>query len=252
VSGLGKILLALTALGLFAPLVLKGIGHSWAGEPWYRAERGPTGLAPDPATTREAVVQVYAAPTFGWRGVFAVHTWIAVKPADASSYTRWDVVGWGGGRVVRRNYAGPDSKWYGKTPEVLLDLRGERAGDLILQIEAAVAGYPWAERYTTFPGPNSNTFTAHVARSVPGLALDLPPTAIGKDYRPLSAPIGPAPSGGGVQVNLLGLAGVIVAPEEGVELNVLGLGLGLDIADPALRVPGYGRIGRDLSVLHLR
>jgi hypothetical protein len=29
---------------------------------------------------RDAVVQVYASRTFGWRGAFADHTWIAVKP----------------------------------------------------------------------------------------------------------------------------------------------------------------------------
>lgn len=113
---------------------------------------------------------------------------------------------------------------------------------MIPAIEAAVEAYPYADRYRAYPGPNSNTFLAHVARSVPELALDLPPTAIGKDYRPLSALVGSAPSGRGVQVNILGLAGLILSPEEGVELNVLGLGLGLDLLDPALRLPGIGRI----------
>jgi hypothetical protein len=42
---------------------------------------------------------------------------------------------------------------------------------------------------------------------------------------------------------LLGLLGVIVAPKEGLEFNVLGLSLGVDVAEPALRLPGLGRIG---------
>jgi hypothetical protein len=32
-----------------------------AGVPWYEARCDPTGLAPDPVTTQEAVIQVYAA-----------------------------------------------------------------------------------------------------------------------------------------------------------------------------------------------
>ena len=236
-------LIWVVAIGLTLPLAVRGIGHSWAHVPWYQADRSATGLAPDPASTPEAIVQVYGAPTFGWCGVFAVHTWIVVKPENAERYTRWEVVGWGGGNVVRRNRSGPDDRWYGKTPILLGEQRGAAAADLIPAIEEAVQSYPYADRYRAFPGPNSNTFLAHVARSVPGLALDLPPTAIGKDYRPLDAPFGSAPSGRGLQVNLLGLAGIILSPEEGIEVNVLGLGLGLDLADPALRLPGVGRVG---------
>lgn len=242
-SVVAKVALAVAAMAVVAPLLFNGASRSWAGVPWHRADRGPTGLAPDPAETPEAVIQVYAAHTFGWRGVFAVHTWIAVKPEGAGDYTRWDVVGWGGGRVVRRNYDGADHKWFGSAPRVLLDIRGPRAAALIPAIDAAVASYPWAETYRSFPGPNSNTFIAHVARSVPELGLDLPANAIGKDFRAITAPIGRAPSGGGVQVSLLGLAGLIVAPEEGVEVNLLGLSFGIDLAEPALRLPGVGRIG---------
>jgi len=53
------------------------------------AQRQPRAgrLAPDPATTPEAVVQVYGARTWGWKGIFGVHTWVAVKPTDARSWT---------------------------------------------------------------------------------------------------------------------------------------------------------------------
>lgn len=240
---LANLSIGIAVAGLVAPVLIKSAGHSWAQVPWYEASREPTGLAPSTAAEPRAVVQVYAAPTFGWRGVVAVHTWIVTRPEGGDSYTRWDVVGWGGGRVVRRNYAAPDAMWYGQRPRLLLDRRGAVAGALIPRIEAAVASYPFADRYRSYPGPNSNTFTAHVARSVPELGLDLPPTAIGKDYRELAEAVGRAPSGGGVQLSLFGLAGLIVAPEEGVELNILGLSLGLDLARPALRLPAVGRIG---------
>src|SRR2546422_3429554 len=61
---------------------------------WWELERGPSGQAPDPAGTPEPVVQVYAARAVSWRGVFAVHTWIAVKPSGAASWTRYEVIGW--------------------------------------------------------------------------------------------------------------------------------------------------------------
>ncbi len=63
------------------------------GGEWWRARRDPSGQAPDPAQAREAVVQVYAARAVGWRSALAVHTWIAVKRRDATSYTRYEVIG---------------------------------------------------------------------------------------------------------------------------------------------------------------
>ena len=59
--------------------------------------RDPTGLspAPDPATTQEAVIQVIAAPAAPWRGVFSVHTRIAVKPTGAPRFTHYEVFGFG-------------------------------------------------------------------------------------------------------------------------------------------------------------
>src|SRR3954465_15283736 len=55
------------------------------------------GLAPDPAKTSEAVVQVYGARSMGVKGIFGVHTWIAVKPSDTPSWTVYEIIGWGGG-----------------------------------------------------------------------------------------------------------------------------------------------------------
>ena len=238
-----KILSILIAAVFLVPLAIGVATHASSPVPWYQASMAATGLAPDPATTPEAVVQVYAAKAFGWRGAFSVHTWIVVKPEGASRFKRFDVVGWGGAHVVRENYAAPDGLWYGGRPELLLDRRGEDAAPLVREIEAAVAAYPFAGTYHIWPGPNSNTFTAYVARNVPGLRLDLPANAIGKDYLPLTSPIARAPSRTGFQLSLLGLLGLLVAADEGIEVNVLGLSAGIDLLRPALRVPGLGRIG---------
>src|SRR5512134_1943034 len=125
------------------PIAISIATHTPAAATWQTASRAPTGLAPDPALVREPVVQVYAARTFGWRGAFGVHSWIAVKRADADTYTRYDVVFWGGPPHVRRNYAGPDALWFGSRPDVLVDRRGEGVEALIDQIEAAVQRYPF-------------------------------------------------------------------------------------------------------------
>jgi len=212
---------------------------------FWELERGPSGQAPDPATTREAVIQVYAARTVGWRGFFAVHTWLSLKLRDADTYTRYEVIGWGvdrGAPALRVNRSGADNYWFGDRPERLVDLRGEAADALIARVEAAVASYPYPTSYRTWPGPNSNTFTAWVGRSVPELRLKLPPTAIGKDFLPGSV-AATTPSGTGVQLSLFGLTGVAVGWEEGIEVNLLTLNFGVELKHPALKLPMVGRIG---------
>jgi Protein of unknown function (DUF3750) len=212
---------------------------------FWELERGPSGQAPDPATTREAVIQVYAARTVGWRGFFAVHTWIAVKPRNAESYTRYEVIGWGverGAPAVRVNRSGADNYWFGDRPELLVDVRGDAAEPLVARVEAAVASYPYPASYRTWPGPNSNTFTAWVGRNVPELRLKLPSTAIGKDFLPGSV-ADTTPSGTGVQLSLFGLTGLAVGWEEGIEVNLLTLNFGLEVKPPALKLPMIGRIG---------
>jgi len=230
---------------LLLPIAVSIATHTPAANPWYAASREATGLAPDPTTVREPVIQVYTARTFGWRGSVAVHSWIVLKRAGAAALTRYDVVGWHGAPVVRENYAAADALWYGNRPQLLVDQRGDRVEALIDRVEAAVRSYPFADTYRTWPGPNSNTFIAHIGRSVPELRLDLPANAIGKDYLPLSSALATAPSGTGVQASLLGALGVLLAAEEGVEINLLGLSLGFDVARPALRLPGLGRVGLD-------
>ncbi len=69
-----------------------------------------------------------------------------------------------------------------------MDRRGKGVDGLITRVQAAVESYPYAASYRTWPGPNSNTFTAYLGRAVPELRLDLPATAIGKDFIPGGRP----------------------------------------------------------------
>jgi hypothetical protein len=237
-------LAATVGLLLLGPLGVLASGTVDLDTPWYARSSQSTGLAPDPAAAREAVVQVYGARAVRWRGAFAIHPWIAVKRAGAESYTTYQVVGWramrGGDAIVVTEGAVPDRHWYGAAPQLLREHRGPQAQALIDRIEAAVQRYPWPRTYRAWPGPNSNTFVAWVAREVPELGLDLPAHAIGKDWLGPSTFVAPAPSGTGWQLSAWGLAGVTLARDEGLELQLLGLGFGVDVQDARLRLPGVG------------
>ena len=137
---------SLAALGVSAVLLLS-VGLSLANDPrpvepgearsWRTAARHSAGIAPDPVRHADtAIVQVYAAATYGWRGYFAVHPWIIYKRAGDTAYTRYDVIGWGSRPVVRRNHAVPDGLWFGATPSVLVDHRGEGVEAMIDAIAA--------------------------------------------------------------------------------------------------------------------
>ncbi|WP_428775445.1 DUF3750 domain-containing protein, partial [Vibrio sp.] len=78
--------------------------------------------------------------------------------------------------------ATPDRYWYGAKPEKVLSIKGDKAQQLIPKIVTAATRYPWADEYTLFPGPNSNTFPAWIGIQVPELELQLPFRAIGSGY----------------------------------------------------------------------
>jgi len=212
---------------------------------WRTASREPAGLAPDPATTPEAVVQVYSARAVSWRGWFGVHTWISVKRSNAPEFTVHEVMGWylrrTGSVVVARNRT-PDGYWFGSKPELLADVRGPGVDELIDRIDAAAMEYPYPKKYRVWPGPNSNTFVAFVMRRVPELRVDLPPTAIGKDYLGWKS-VGRTPSGTGGQVSLFGALGIAAGVEEGLEVNLLGLNFGVDPKSLSVKLPIVGRVG---------
>ena len=143
--------------------------------------------------------------------------------------------------VIQRDI--PDRLWYDAVPELLVDVRGEGVDELIKKIDKAAKTYPYRNTYSVWPGPNSNTFIAWIGRIVPELRLDLPPTAIGKDWLGKTNFFSSSPSGTGYQFSVLGLFGILIGVEEGLEINILGLNFGIDVFDMSLRVPGIGRLG---------
>lgn len=220
----------------------------WAAEQshWSAARWDSAGLAPAPAQHPEPIIQFYAARSWGWRGIFGVHSWVVFKPRGAAAYTRYEVLGWGVGpgvAAVRQSQRAPDGYWAGSRPEVIADRRGEGVDALIRRLQDAIRAYPFADAYVLWPGPNSNTFTAYLGRAMPELHVTLPPTAIGKDYLPPGDFAALTPGGSGAQISILGLLGISLGLREGVEINLLGLVVGLDLINPALKLPGIGRVG---------
>ncbi len=237
------ILILLVFFGSLATHALWWVMRDDLNVDWARADWSSARLLPKPADAPEAMVHVYAARTGRWRGIFPHHSWIVVKEKGGARYTRYDKVGWGS--PVRTDAWPADARWYGHAPELVLAVEGEAAERLIPRIRAAVASYQYRSYgdYRAWPGPNSNTFVAHVMHEVPELGAALPPTAIGKDW-PLGGEwFGLTPSRTGVRLSFAGLAGVAIGWIEGIEVNFLGLVAGLDIRRPALKLPGWGRIG---------
>lgn len=81
------------------------------------------------------------------------------------------------------------------------------------------------------------------SRRARDLAIQLPSNAIGEDFLPGGGLFAAAPSGSGFQLSLYGLFGILLAAREGLEVNLLGLSLGVDPVRPALKLPALGRLG---------
>jgi len=159
---------------------------SCSNSDWRTASREPAGIAADPTVFKDAIIEFYAADAFSWRGIFALHTWIAITEKNARQYTIYEVIGWrvrsGNPALISYKTTTPDKFWYGAKPEKVLHITGTKAEQLIPKMITAIEEYPWADEYTLFPGPNSNTFPAWVGLQVPELQLDLPFRAIGSGY----------------------------------------------------------------------
>ncbi len=209
---------------------------------WRDADWSASGVLPEARSGGEPVIHVMAARTGGYKGIVSVHSWLIIKRPGASEYDRYDVVGWG--QPVRHNGYPPDGRWYSNAPEIVHTVRGNAAAQAIPKLEAAIRSYRWSKRgdYKIWPGPNSNSFVASVLAQVPELGARMPPTAIGRDFPVDGKWIGRGPAGGW-RLTLNGFAGVTFGAVEGLEMHLMGLVAGVDVARPALLLPGFGRLG---------
>ncbi len=219
-----------------------------------RVVMSSSGLLPDPESDPEARVVVFSAPMSGRRGQFLTHNWIVFKRENATAWSRYEVLGfasrdseglpngaWLGNRPTLNRYV-PDGLWFGRRPTIVAEAQGAAAAAIIGKIEQTIREYEETfGRYRFWPGPNSNTFIAALLRAVPELRASLPPSAIGKDYKP-GVYLGPTDSQTGMEATIWGMFGFKIGWIEGFELNLFSFVAGLDFRHPALKVPGFGRI----------
>ena len=211
--------------------VLVGVGAYGAsmGSDWRTASREPVGLAPDPADVDEAMVQVYGARTVGAKGLFGVHTWVAVKPTGAPAWTVYEVIGWRlrwSDSVVVGTQRQPDRRWFGAEPELYAERRGMGVDAMIVRIEQAVRSYPPRRRVPRVARPEFNTFTAWISRArCRSSSSTCRPRPSARTIWAVRS--SPPPSGSGVQLSLGGLLGVAVSAVDGLEINLLGLNFGI-------------------------
>ncbi len=158
---------------------------AWLGTKLLQVEPIGPAVAPEPADYAPSVVQIYGADVWGFRGHFAIHTWVAIKEDNASTYTLYQVVSWGlrrTGSAVSISQGRPNRYWFRSPPQLLFEAKGDTAAEMIPAIKRAVADYPYEAEYVMWPGPNSNSFVQWIVSNVPGIDAELPAKAIGKNW----------------------------------------------------------------------
>ncbi|MEO3387879.1 DUF3750 domain-containing protein [Mesorhizobium sp. CAU 1741] len=210
---------------------------------WSSAEWGTSGVLPSALEPGEPAIHVMAARTGGLKGALSVHSWLVIRKSGADTYDRYDKVGWGS--PIRHNGYAADAFWYSNLPYVVHSVTGDQAARLIPHVEAAIAGYPYATNgsYRIWPGPNSNSFVAHVLNEVPELGATLPPNAIGRDFAPGIASLRLSPDWRDLHATLGGFLGFAAGARSGFEVHFLGLVAGIDVMHPAIKIPALGRVG---------
>ncbi|WP_220748320.1 MULTISPECIES: DUF3750 domain-containing protein [Jannaschia] len=208
---------------------------------WRSADWGSSGLLPPAADVPEAALYVMAARTGGTKGAVSVHSWVVFKGSGDANWTRAEVVGWG--QPVRINAYAADARWYSNDPYVIGRVSGPLVDSLLPDLRRVIDTYPWGERgdYVIWPGPNSNTFVAHILRQLPEIGLTLPPHAVGRAWTGPGA-TAVVDGGGDVHFGYSGMVGLSVGPRTGFEVHLLGQSFGVDVLRPALKLPGIGRV----------
>ena len=178
-----------------------------------------------------------------WYTRFARHSWIDVNAGDGAGWTRIEIISPHSGigvDPISAEVATDDLRWSDRRVRVRGILRGAEAERVIPDLLARAHDYP-DDHYRAVPGPNSNTFIADLVAGTPGLRTTMHADAVGKDYlAPLGVGVTPSKTGGRFDTPVLGIA---LALQEGVELHLIGLQLGVGIWPPRISIPFLPEIG---------
>ena len=207
---------------------------------WRTAGRPESyGQAPVATMHAEAIVQVYASRTFGWRGAFADPPWLAAKPAApiANALRSHGLEPARGRRRSSSRRRAPDAEWYGSTPRVIRDVRGADDEDCHRRAARRRGVVRLCRHLPRSPGPNSKPSSRIWPRDSRAPA---PEPAVDRHRQGLPAGRTLPRRAKRHRMQLSWRAGR-AAGDEGFELNVLGLVTGVDLRDPALRSPASAR-----------
>lgn len=200
----------------------------------------PSELQPlDPATPIVAIKssQLPASNPF-WKS-FAHHCWVDLRRPNSATWERIESGGYIG--ILHSDLPAEEASLDHRFGERTIRLLGYATGDdalaAIAHIDATLHALSplYADCYTMWPGPNSNTFVRELCAGAPGLSFVFDPNAVGKDYAGLVS-LGTTASGTGLRLDTP-ILGAAIALREGVELHLLQLTLGISLDPPGLSLP---------------
>jgi len=178
-----------------------------------------------------------------WYARFATHGWIDVRDAESGAWTRIEISSPHSGVQVNEiapESAVSDTRWRNRRVRVRGVLRGDEARDATEALLESAAAYG-DEGYRAIPGPNSNSFVAELTSAAPDLRTTMHHNAVGKDYlTPVAFARTPSKTGVRLDTAWLGFA---LGLQEGVELHLAGLQLGIGIWPPRIEIPFLPEIG---------
>ncbi len=202
----------------------------------------PAAAAPHVSVPDGLVVQLRYAPLPSLLRRIAVHYWFNVWDLEAGRWRRWEIwqrreaggTAWG---HLHRDLLHPDREVGGGPICHAAEWSGAEA-EALASVLCRPEEYPFRDLYRYWPGPNSNTYVAWALRRA-GIAVDLDPRAVGKDYLGLAG-AARCVTGRGFQVETP-LLGARLGSVEGVELHLFGLTFGVGVRPAALKTP-LGRL----------
>ena len=129
---------------------------------------------------------------------FARHTWLDYRENLKAGWKRIEIMNQSSGMIHRE--LKPDefeelSRW-GEKVVVLGQSDGLTNPNYVSGIEKVATNYD-ASIYRAYPGPNSNTFAAHLIREVDGISATLDHNAVGKEW---GFHLGRTTGGGGCEI----------------------------------------------------
>ncbi len=175
-----------------------------------------------------------------WYSRFASHTWIEVHQKGETEWQRIEANTSPRIENIHPSIANHNVRW-GRDVEIIAVFLLEDAATMIPPILSSAKHHAEGFEYRAYPGPNSNTYVARILDDIPGMDVELPHNAVGKDYTTtFHAGITNTRDGLHLDIPFLGAS---LGYQQGAELHLIGLTAGFSLWPPALKIPFLPRIG---------